>query len=738
MNILVGNSITRKVFFFLKWLFRSVAHSDQIRVFGSVQDGDVDCIEAVYVINLDRQSSRWKIFKREASRQKVKGRQNFLNFCHRISAIDGKQLRPDNANSQVSASYPLDSQYYVDPDPRLLLKIREETVNINMTREEVAVALSHIKVWQQIVSDKVTYALILEDDVFFERTFAAQLNQSWQELPAKRNDGFRFDILYLSYREVDHGAQIAYFSPNLRRPIRGYWWLSGYVLSYSAAEQLLQSLPVTGPVDLWMNLLFSKIDVYSTPTSIISQRTDLQSDNRYSILPLLSQLGVQSDKTHLLLEQTKGLRPVFCIGFDRKGADRLETALSLLGYRCCNGKWEYLSDKINQLMENNLPLLFDAYTGMRSISRAFKKLDKLYSDAVFIAPPTALEGSELSQQEHNELETYFVGRNNKLLTLNIRDEDDWQTLCKFLYCNIPNNPFPKYIFLKDIPSLKSNSYERIPLRNRTVVLLEHDVHPWIVPYERLSAFGILSENKKYGSRASTFRVIFNDDFTVFDDSRWVALENSFPSNLAMFRRENIAILPNHGCRLTLKKQQSGNRAYSSASLASTHFYQFGRFEVTMKPAKADGVITAFFLHRNDPWQEIDVELLGYDTTKLLVNVYFNPGDIGTNCNYGNRGTPFMIDLTFDAAEDFHRYAIEWEPHELRWFVDDELVHVRSPWEPTPVPNQPMGLYCNTWASRSTELAGVLRDSDLPIYSHVKKISISDCAITMHDTVTPKV
>ena len=35
----------------------------------------------------------------------------------------------------------------------------------------------------------------------------------------------------------------------------------------------------------------------------------------------------------------------------------------------------------------------------------------------------------------------------------------------------------------------------------------------------------------------------------------------------------------------------------------------------MKPAKADGIITAFFLHRDNPWQEIDVELLGRDTTK---------------------------------------------------------------------------------------------------------------------------
>lgn len=736
MNILVGNSITRKATHSIKWLLRSIGPNEPIRVFGSAQHDGEDRIEAAYVINLDRQPTRWKSFMREARRQRVEGGQSLIDFCQRVSAVDGKLLRPSDAASRVATTYPLDAQYYVDPDPRLLSKIREENVDVNMTREEVAVAFSHIKTWQRIVADKVSYALVLEDDVFFEKTFAAQLNQSWRELPERRNDGFRFDLLYLSYREVEHGAQKACLSSNLNRPIRGYWWLSGYVLSYSAAKQLLQLLPVIGPVDLWMNHHFSELDVYSTPTSVISQRTDLSSDNRYSILPLLSQLGVQSDKTHLVLEQTKGRRPVFGIGFDRRGADLLEVALSLLGYRCCNDKWGHLSGKINQLIDNNLPLLFDAYTFTRSVTRAFKQLDKLYSDAVFILPSTPLEGSELSNQEHEEITAYFANRNNKLLTINLQDEGNWHALCTFLCCDTPRNPFPRNTVFSDIPSLMSNSNEPIPLRDRQVTVLEHDVHPWIVPYARLSAFGILSEKRTCGNRTGTYKSVIEDNFASFDDSQWTVLEDSFPSNLAMFRRENIATLPGHGCQMTLKKQRMGNREYSSASLASNRLFHFGRFEVVMKPAKADGVITAFFLHRNDPWQEIDVELLGRDTTKILTNVYFNPGDVGSNCNYGNRGTPIMIDLTFDAAEDYHRYAIEWEHHELRWFVDDELVHVRSTWEPTPVPNLPMGVYCSIWPPRSTELAGELKDSDLAICSQVKGIYVSVWAATPEVTVRP--
>lgn len=45
----------------------------------------------------------------------------------------------------------------------------------------------------------------------------------------------------------------------------------------------------------------------------------------------------------------------------------------------------------------------------------------------------------------------------------------------------------------------------------------------------------------------------------------------------------------------------------------------------MMPIKADGVDTGFFMYTgpsdNDPWDEIDFEFLGYDTTKVQLNYY---------------------------------------------------------------------------------------------------------------------
>ncbi len=171
--------------------------------------------------------------------------------------------------------------------------------------------------------------------MFFESDFGLKLNQIWQELPNDSENNTCFDVLYLSFKEVEQGTEKVFVTKNLFRPIRGLWWLSGYVLSYSGAKKLLNELPISCPVDLWLNLKFKKLDVFASMDSIIFQREDLKSDNSYSILPVLSQIGIQSDKTHLILEQNKGRNPVFVLNYNDYKCEIIGKLLSILGYRCC-------------------------------------------------------------------------------------------------------------------------------------------------------------------------------------------------------------------------------------------------------------------------------------------------------------------------------------------------------------------------------------------------------------------
>jgi beta-glucanase (GH16 family) len=141
-----------------------------------------------------------------------------------------------------------------------------------------------------------------------------------------------------------------------------------------------------------------------------------------------------------------------------------------------------------------------------------------------------------------------------------------------------------------------------------------------------------------------------------------------------------------------------------------------------------------FLHRNGPRQEIDIEFLGKDTTRMLVNIFYNPGPEGTKLEYGYRGTPTLIDLGFDAADDFHTYEIDWQPDAIRWLVDGEVAYERVAWNPTPIPDQPLQFNLNLWHSRSKDFAGSLAAAQLPASAGVRSVEIREAVTAGIDVI----
>lgn len=197
---------------------------------------------------------------------------------------------------------------------------------------------------------------------------------------------------------------------------------------------------------------------------------------------------------------------------------------------------------------------------------------------------------------------------------------------------------------------------------------------------------------------------------------------TFPGNLAAFDRSGI-VYSAEGARLFFRKTGADNRPYRSGTFASARTFGHGRFEAEVKAARGSGLVTGFFLHRDSPRQEIDIELTGDDPRSMLVNVFFNPGDDGASMGFGYRGSPCRIDLGFDATQDFHLYAIDWQPGHISWSVDGKTVHSRVGWNPTPLPHLPMRLHANLWAPRSKELAGPLDETSLPATAIFRNIAI---------------
>ncbi len=139
------------------------------------------------------------------------------------------------------------------------------------------------------------------------------------------------------------------------------------------------------------------------------------------------------------------------------------------------------------------------------------------------------------------------------------------------------------------------------------------------------------------------------------------------------------------------RNDSDPRNYSGGEFRTNNFYHYGYYETSMKAIKNNGVVSSFFTYtgpsdvvngQKNPWDEIDIEILGKDTTKVQLNYYRD----------SKGGHETMIDLGFDASQDFHRYGFDWQPDHITWYVDGKEVHTM--WGD--VPRTPSKIMMNVW------------------------------------------
>lgn len=148
-----------------------------------------------------------------------------------------------------------------------------------------------------------------------------------------------------------------------------------------------------------------------------------------------------------------------------------------------------------------------------------------------------------------------------------------------------------------------------------------------------------------------------------------------------------------------------NVPYAGGEFRSQSFFWYGRYEVSMKPIKNDGVVSSFFTYTgpsdNNPWDEIDIEFLGKDTTKVQFNYFTN----------GRGNHEHVHDLGFDATEEFHTYAFEWHPDKIVWFVDGAKVHTAT----SNIPSTPGKIMMNAWCGTGVNnWLNAFDDTNLPV------------------------
>lgn len=196
---------------------------------------------------------------------------------------------------------------------------------------------------------------------------------------------------------------------------------------------------------------------------------------------------------------------------------------------------------------------------------------------------------------------------------------------------------------------------------------------------------------------AVWTLVWSDEFngaenSAVDPAKWTAEVggNGWGNNELEYytnRLQNASI--QHGSLVitALKENYTGadkvTRSYTSARLITKNKFaqKYGRFEARIKIPYGQGIWPAFWMLGDNidsaGWPnagEIDImENIGREPT-IVHGTIHGPG------YSGGKGISAQYSLPNNApfADDYHTYAIEWEPNVLRFYVDGILYKTRTP------------------------------------------------------------
>ena len=191
-----------------------------------------------------------------------------------------------------------------------------------------------------------------------------------------------------------------------------------------------------------------------------------------------------------------------------------------------------------------------------------------------------------------------------------------------------------------------------------------------------------------------YELVFEDNFDspALDRNRWNVelhepgwvneeLQEYVDSEENIFLRDGKLLI-----RPVKTVHKDGSPSYTSGRISTQHKHDFtyGLFRARLRGPKGRGFLPAFWLMTTDEdkygqWPvcgEIDIMEVKGDQT-------------GTNhgtLHYGlpheeNQGTLTLSQGDF--SEEFHDFALLWEPEVIRWYVDGRLFHEVVQWPTAP-------------------------------------------------------
>ena len=175
---------------------------------------------------------------------------------------------------------------------------------------------------------------------------------------------------------------------------------------------------------------------------------------------------------------------------------------------------------------------------------------------------------------------------------------------------------------------------------------------------------------------------FSDEFlgTQLDPAKWHPNNPGWKGRQpAFFAKHNVAVRDGM-LHLTMRKEDldglpKGYHTFTSAAVQSKAKVRYGYFEIRCRPMDSNGS-SAFWFYDGTPeiWTEIDVLEMGAGNPKHQHTVHMNTHVFHTLVNpdrHWSRGGKWQA--PWRLADAFHLYALEWDPVELKYYVDGKVV-----------------------------------------------------------------
>ncbi len=178
---------------------------------------------------------------------------------------------------------------------------------------------------------------------------------------------------------------------------------------------------------------------------------------------------------------------------------------------------------------------------------------------------------------------------------------------------------------------------------------------------------------------------FNGDSLNFEDWQYEPHEPGWVNNeLQEYTTSTDNVYVKNGKLViqAIKKSKDGNTTYTSGKVTTQNKrdFKYGRIEASIKVPEGQGLWPAFWMMPTEQefygeWPkcgEIDImEVLGHETNKLYGTIHYG------NPHKESQGTYTLTDKKF--SDDYHLYAVEWEPGSIKFYIDNVLYHEAKDW-----------------------------------------------------------